>query len=37
MATGRLWVVALSVGLVSNAGADPGEPPTRAIEHPGPG
>jgi soluble lytic murein transglycosylase len=32
MATGRLWVVALSVGLVSNAGADPGEPPTRAIE-----
>jgi len=37
MATGRLWVVALSVGLVSNAGADPGEPPTRAIEHRDPG
>ena len=33
MATGRLWVVALSVGLVSNAGAGPGEPPTRVIEH----
>jgi len=37
MATGRLWVVALSVGLVGNAGADPGEPPTRAIEHRDPG
>ncbi len=37
MVTGRLWVVALSVGLVSNAGADPGEAPTRAIEHRDPG
>lgn len=37
MVSGRLWVVALSVGLVSNAGAGPGEPPTRAIEHRDPG
>jgi soluble lytic murein transglycosylase len=37
MVTARLWVVALSVGLVSNAGAGPGEPPTRAIEHRDPG
>ena len=37
MATGRLWVVALSIGLVSNAGAGPGEPPSRAIEHRDPG
>jgi soluble lytic murein transglycosylase len=29
---GRLWVMTLAVGLVGNAGADPGEPPTRAIE-----
>jgi soluble lytic murein transglycosylase len=32
MATGRLWVAALSLGLVSSAGADPGEAPTRALE-----
>jgi soluble lytic murein transglycosylase len=37
MATGRLWVVALSVGLVSNAGAGPGDPPTRAIGQRDPG
>ena len=37
MATGRLWVVALSVGLMSNAGAGPGEPPTRPIEQRDPG
>ncbi len=30
---GRLWVMALSVGLVSNVGAGASEPPTRAIEH----
>jgi len=34
---GRLWVMALSVGLVSNAGAESSEPPTRAIEHRDPG
>jgi len=37
MAVGRLWLVALSVGLVSNARGDPSEPPTRAIEHRDPG
>ena len=34
---GRLWMVALSVGLVSNAGAGSSEPPTRAIERRDPG
>ncbi len=33
----RLWVMALSVGLVSSAGAGSSEPPTRAIEHREPG
>ena len=33
----RLWMVALSVGLVSSAGAGSSEPPTRAIEHRDPG
>jgi soluble lytic murein transglycosylase len=37
MGTGRLWVVVLGIGLVSNAGADTGDPPTRAIEHRDPG
>lgn len=34
---GRLWVVALGVGLVSSAGAGSSEAPTRAIEHRDPG
>ena len=33
----RLWVMALSVGLVSSAGAGSSEPPTRALEHRDPG
>jgi soluble lytic murein transglycosylase len=33
----RLWMVALSVGLVSSAGAGSSEPPTRAIEQRDPG
>src|SRR5215813_3833354 len=37
MATGRLLMVALGIGLVSSAGADPGDPPTRAIERRDPG
>lgn len=37
MGTGRLWVVALNVGLMSNAGAGTAEPPTRAIEQRDPG
>jgi peptidoglycan lytic transglycosylase len=32
MATGRLWVAALTFGLMCNAGADAADPPTRAIE-----
>jgi len=32
-----LWVMALSVGLVSNAGAGASDAPTRAIEHRDPG
>src|SRR5215468_1390514 len=34
---GRLWVMTLVVGLVGSAGADPGDPPTRAIERRDPG
>ncbi len=34
---GRLWLVAVSVGLVSNARAGSSEPPTRVIEHRDPG
>jgi soluble lytic murein transglycosylase len=37
MVTGRLWVAALSIGLVGNVEAASGDPPTRAIERRDPG